>query len=37
MERKILEEKLKELSEIIRNLNSSKHNYSIQYEMYVKI
>ena len=36
MDNKILEKRLKELSEIIRNLNKIKHNYSIQYEMYVR-
>ena len=36
MEKKKLEQKLKELNEIIRNLNNSKHNYSFELEMYTR-
>ena len=36
MEKSKLEKQLKELNEIIRNLNNSKHNYSFQLEMYTR-
>jgi len=36
MEKEKLDEKLKELNEVIRNLNNSKHNYSFQLEMYTR-
>ena len=36
MDKNDLDEKLKELNEVIRNLNNSKHNYSFQLEMYTR-
>ena len=36
MEKEKLNEQLKELNEVIRNLNNSKHNYSFQLEMYIR-
>ena len=36
MEKEKLDEKLKELNEVIRNFNNSKHNYSLHLEMYMR-
>ena len=36
MDKNDLDEKLKELNEVIRNLNNSKHNYSFQLETYTR-
>jgi len=36
MEKEILEKRLDELNEIIRNLNNSRHNYSFQLEMFTR-
>ena len=36
MEKDKLEEKINELSEMLRNLNNSKHNYSYQLELYTR-
>jgi len=37
MEKQKLEEMIKELNEVIRDLNNSKHNYSYQLEKYEEI
>ncbi len=36
MDKNELSEKLRELNEVIKNLNNSKHNYSDQLEMYAR-
>jgi len=36
MNKKDLEEKLKELNEVLKDLNNSKHNYSYQLETFVR-
>lgn len=36
VEKEALNEKLEELIELLRNLNNSKHNYSLQLEMFIR-